>query len=299
MMRGCFIFLFFFFEIGFSQSKHISEEYLVMPEHLNRNKADVTTYESNDETSTTTLQLKADGSFIYTSLLDDGKKLSVGKYMLADDILTLDWDSTDTYKAAENNSVYNSTKPAPFIIDNVSYSFNKQSGVLKKQAVNHAHSIEIFFSPNDVNNNKPYRIDAAWRKYFDYDGNKFTIVTRDKRQYVFGLDSVWAYRFILSPNGGYGHLERNYKRNYQIPVYQIDGMVMYRDGTGHGTHCFFSKDAYADIHPFTKKNLKKYFSENPKFLQLIEDNKDWDSVELINGQCKWKVVELYKQSLAK
>ena len=86
---------------SFGQNKHISEEYLKMPEHLKRSKGDSSVYESGDANIITSLQLKSDGSFIYTNLSTDGKSLSAGKYSLNDEILILEWDSIDTYKAIE------------------------------------------------------------------------------------------------------------------------------------------------------------------------------------------------------
>ena len=104
-------------------------------------------------------------------------------------------------------------------------------------------------------------------------------------------------RRVLS-NGGYTHLVRNYGRHSREPVFQMDGMVIYRSWNGSSYNDSFSKDAYADIHDLTKKNLKECFSDNPKFLELIENN-DWKEVYRVNGQLKWKVVDLYKQSLQK
>ena len=285
---------------SFGQNKHISETYLQMPEQLKKTNAKSDTYENRNEDGITSLQLKADNSFIYLSLSADGYKLSAGKYNLVDDIVTLVWDSISNYKAIEDTSLYKKfyarLKPTVFKIDNISYSLNEESGKLKKEAVNDTRSIELFFSPTDVYN-KPFRIDAFKRNNFMYDKNKLIVKTKDDKQYVFRLDSVWAFRFILPSDGGYTHLWRNYKKDYRIPVYQIDGMVMYRIYNGSNNSSFFSKDAYSDVHLLTKKNLKKFLSDDPKFLELIEKNKDWDVVEHINGQYKWKVVELYKQSL--
>jgi len=275
-----------------------------MPEHLKKTKDKTNTYENRNEDGMTSLQLKADSFFIYLSLSTDGYKLSAGKYNLADDIITLEWDSIINYKAIEDTSIYKKfyarLKPSLFKIDNVSYILNEENDKLKKEDALRSRTLELFFSPKDVYDN-PYRIPEVKQWIPDRVNNRYTIITKDDRQFVYKFDSIWGYRVIFPPNGSYGTLKRLYGFNYPHPVGQIDGIVIYHENNGYGSGYtnFFSKDAYSDSHVLNKKNLKKCFSDNPKFLELIEKNKDWRNVEYINGHLKWKVVDLYKQSLQK
>lgn len=134
-MRVLLILLILAFSKGFSQNPDMEKEFKKMPEQLKRSKKDATLYENNNSNRRTSLQLKKDSSFVFSSLSEFEYKLSIGKYSVVKDKITLNWDSTQTFIGIKNAKTYNGRQPNNVIIDNLNYYFEDDLNRIEKESV--------------------------------------------------------------------------------------------------------------------------------------------------------------------
>ena len=150
-MRALPLFLILAVNECFSQNPNAEKNFVKMPELLKKSKTDPTIYEYSNSFGTISLQLKTDSSFLYSSLAEYDYKLSIGKYYIVKDKITLKWDSTQTFIGIKNIKTYNAQKPTGFIIDNVSYYFENNLNTIEKEPLeNYKAKIVGLILPTDT-----------------------------------------------------------------------------------------------------------------------------------------------------
>jgi len=310
-MRRAFIKTLFFVGLyiiqcyNYAQSNELNNEYEYskIPQHLYKDYNANNVFKNNSKCCSYYIEIHTDSSFIFYSTLPNVVYFSIGTCKVTDKILTLKWDSVNTYKSVLDTTFYKkyfTTKHiTPLNINNREYKIDSKFLKLIKPS-----KIAELFLSSDVYA-KPYCINdikgGLHTIRYKASTNQITVPTK-KGKILFRADSVWGYRFFFpnaAQNGGnYNLLGRIYQKEQTIlEVSNLEGIVIYRSSTGRQNFLYFSKDRDSEVYEFTKENLKKCYKDNPIFIQLIEINKNWNGSTCKGYYCTYNIISLYNESL--
>jgi hypothetical protein len=283
----------------YSQERDIFGVNRSYPMKFKKKKDGSETFINYGNDSIISLQFFHNRLFAYTCTTSAGSKVFVGNFRTSLDTLILYRDSTQDYSIFLDSILR--AKPLllailPPRISYVKYLFDTKHLELR-QPLSKYDIAEIYFSSSKVSDGG-YIIDSLKSLRFNAIANKLIAKTVTQKL-KFSLDSIWGYR-IFSPSGKSGYLHRVRGVGGQgLPIIQNDKIIVYRIGTGRQYFFYLSKTLDSEIFDFNKETIKQNFRDNPRFLQLIDENKDWGKAKHVNGRLQWTIVDLYKQSLTK
>jgi hypothetical protein len=219
------------------------------------------------------LELHADSSFVYYYVSDIAYEVSAGKYSMADNVITLNWDSLKTENTAIEPDFYReyfkSKKPTPFKIQNVKYIL-MDNELIPYRSYTNENRIEFIYRSGDlfkrnkgVNNFK----DIAYNKH----GNRLIISYGKDQEMVLRADSIWGFAIYKN------HKTQVYRRTakglnwYGIPgvqIAQLDKLIIYTVGEDR-MYSYFSENLDSKIYALTMRDVEKLLRKNKELMLAI------------------------------
>lgn len=246
----------------YSHSRNIDNELVKDKNNLYKN---ISAYRSS------ILKLNEDSTFVYYDISKAAFDVSMGNYILVDDLLTLNWDSLKTYALVEKEpEEYKEhlmfKRPSPFKIDGVVFVKEKDRFTPQRYYTD-VDGIELLYTSDDLfkKNTGVYRSSTIG---YNGSGKKLLVTSKERSQWEMPCETVWG--FAIHHNGTikvYRTVPRGVNP-YGIPgirIVQLDKLIIYNIGDNRG-RSFFSKDLNSEIYPLTMKEVERVFSEDKEFI---------------------------------
>ncbi len=262
-------------------------------------------YERRFNYNLSQVYLYPDSSYIYFYVSKNRYDLSKGRYRLSNESIVFNWDSLKTCELISDSVAYSRffkyRRPNGFrLIDN-RYKIDKNQFI----PIRNDHPewglerITLFASHRDLDSLKGTSFPYSGMGYNE-NGEKIYIKQPNGDKLWFRRDSLWGYALYNEAGAAlYRFVNKgfNWYGSPGIQVVNITGMNLYI--VGGRVNSYFSRSLDSKIHPLTLPELKKVYSDNPIFLDLLKKEIGpftpiTKSIEDSNG---YLVAELYLISL--